>query len=194
MNKLYHGSITPNIKQINPISGLHNSDKKVVYLTDNIPYALFYIWDKEHNHYEGKHVTAWIKDGTANYEEQFPDQLKAFYKGVSGYLYIVPFTSDIKAMDNRECLYYSTENVTVESCEYISDVYNELLKYEAKGQLKIRRYNEQSEQRQNELIDLIATAIIKENSFNDKAKSEFYKRYFVKACEKATQKIKGAEK
>lgn len=194
MNKLYHGSITPNIKQINPISGLHNSDKKVVYLTDNIPYALFYIWDKEHNHYEGKHVTAWIKDGTANYEEQFPDQLETFYKGVSGYLYTCSFTPETTAIENRECLYYSTENVTAESCEYIPDVYNELLKYEAKGQLKIRRYNEQPEQRQNELIDLIATAIVKEDCFNDKAKSEFYKTYFVKAWEKAVQKIKGAEK
>lgn len=194
MNKLYHGSITPNILQISPISQLHNSDIKVVYLTDNIPYALFYIWDKEHNHYDGKHVTAWIKDGTANYEEQFPDQLETFYKGVSGYLYTCSFTSKIKAVENRECLYYSGENVTAESCEYIPDVYNELLKYEAVGQLKIRRYSEQSEQRQNYLIDLIATAIIKEYSLNDKAKSEFFKRYFVKAWEKAAQKIKGAEK
>lgn len=188
MNKLYHGSITSNIKQINPISKLHNSDKKVVYLTDNIPYALFYIWDKEHNHKEGKHVTAWIKDDTAYYEEQFPDQLKTFYKDVSGYLYSVPFNSDIKNVENRECLYYSSENITVESCEYIPDVYNELLKYEAKGQLKIRRYNEQSEQRQNELIDLIAEAIVKFDYINDKAESEFYKRYFAKAWERAIKK------
>ncbi len=95
MDYLYHGSIISGIKYIKPNSRLHGSDKEVVYLTDNIPYALFYIWDKEHNHYSGKHVTAWIKDGTAYYEEQFPNQLKTFYKGVSGYLYVSAFTSDI---------------------------------------------------------------------------------------------------
>lgn len=190
MNDLYHGSIIPNIKQLSPCSLLHGTDKKVVYLTDNIPYALFYIWDKEHNHSDGKHVTAWIKDGTVNYEEQFPDQMKVFYEGVSGYMYTVSYTPDIEAMDNRECLYFAPHNVTAQKCEYISDVYKELLKYETAGKLKVRRYNEQSEQRQNELTEMIAAAITKDNCFNDKAKSEFYKRYFVKAWEKAKENIK----
>lgn len=190
MDYLYHGSIIAGINRIEPRSILHNTDKKVVYLTDNFPYALFYIWDKEHNHYEGKHVTAWIKDGTAYYEEQFSNQLKTFYKDVSGYLYIVPFSSDIKQMENRECLYYSSENILAERCEYIPDVYDELLKYEALGKLKIRRYDEQSAQRQNELTDMIAAAIIKEDCFNDKAKSEFYKRYFSKSWERAAEKLK----
>lgn len=186
----YHGSITSGIKELTPFSTLHGTDRKVVYLTGNIPYALFYIWDKEHNHYEGKHVTAWIKDGKAYYEEQFPDQLKAFYKEVSGYLYLVAPTPDINITENGEGLCYSSTGVPTEREEYIPDVYDELLKYEAAGKLKIRRYNEQSKERQNELIDLIASAIIKENCFNDKAKAEFYQRYFVKAWERAVEKTK----
>ena len=64
------------------------------------------------------------------------------------------------------------------------------MKYETAGKLKVRRYNEQSEQRQNELTEMIAAAITRDNCFNDKAKSEFYKRYFVKAWEKAKENIK----
>ncbi len=59
MNYFYHGSIVSGIRKLEPFSVLHGFDTRVVYLTDNIPYSLFYIWDKEHNHYEGKHVTAW---------------------------------------------------------------------------------------------------------------------------------------
>ncbi|MCM1061542.1 MAG: hypothetical protein NC452_14835 [Eubacterium sp.] len=188
MDRLYHGSIISGIKQIETRSLLHGSDRKVVYLTDNIPYALFYIWDKEHNHNSGKHVTAWVRDGTAFYEEQFPDQMKTFYKGVSGYLYVVPRNSEIISAENREGMYYSLNNVMTEGEYYIADVYDELIKYELSGELKVRRYNEQSEERKNELTDLTAEAIVRENCFNNKENSEFYKRYFAKAWERAVQK------
>lgn len=127
MKYFYHGSIVSGIKNLKPFSPLHGSDKRVVYLTDNIPYSLFYIWDKEHNHLEGKHVTAWIKDGIAYYEEQFPEQLKAFYNGVSGYLYAVASSNNIFKMEGREQLYYTMEVIETEREEYISDVYNELI-------------------------------------------------------------------
>ncbi len=39
-------------------------DKNVVYLTKSVPYALLYIWDKEHNIKSGKYVTGYVKDGT----------------------------------------------------------------------------------------------------------------------------------
>ena len=85
----YHGSCTPGIMLLEARSRLHNTEEKVVYLTDNIPYALFYLWDEEHNGWSVKHVTGWTKNDIAHYEEQFPDQLKTFYQGVSGYLYCI---------------------------------------------------------------------------------------------------------
>ncbi len=187
MDCLYHGSIVSGIDRIKPYSLLHGSKEKALYLTDNIPYALFYIWDGEHNHYSGKHVTAWVKNNTAYYEEQFPDQMKCFYKGVSGYLYVVSHTSDICAMENRESLYYSLESAAVWRQEYIPDVYDELVKYELSGELKVLRFNEQPEKRQNELIDLIAASIVNEDCFNDNVKSEFYKRYFKEAWKRAAR-------
>lgn len=183
---LYHGSECIGITELEPRSKLHNTDKKVLYLTDNIPYALYYIWDEKHNGYNEKHVTGWINNGIAYYEEQFPDQLKTFYKGVSGYLYYTFKNSDIQFVEKRKGLYYSLKNTVVAKVIYILDVYEELLKYEASGKLKILRYKEQSERRQQELVDLIATDIVKANFFKDNgAKAQFMKKHFVKAWERA---------
>lgn len=186
MEYLYHGSNYSRITELEARSKLHNMDKKVVYLTDNIPYALYYIWDEEHNGYSGKHVTGWIKNGVAYYEEQFPDQLKTFYKGVSGYLYCISKNSNTKSVENRECMYYSLKNTVVVKVDYIIDVYEELLKYEASGKLKVLRYNEQSEKRQDELIDFVAIGIVKSDFFKDnETKAQFMKKHFAKAWEKA---------
>ncbi|MGL5753085.1 MAG: hypothetical protein ACRCXT_21260 [Paraclostridium sp.] len=183
---LYHGSSHFGITELEARSKLHNTDKKVVYLTENIPYALYYIWDNEHNGYSEKYVTGWIKNDSAYYEEQFPNQLKTFYKGVSGYLYCISKTSDIQPVDNRECMYYSLENVVVDKVEYINDVYDELLKYEELGKFKVLRYNEQSKKRQDELIDLISMHIMESNFFrSNEATAKFMKKHFVEAWEKA---------
>ena len=66
---LYHGSDYSRITELEARSKLHNTDKKVVYLTDNIPYALYYIWDEKHNGYSRKHVTGWIKNGIDKFEK-----------------------------------------------------------------------------------------------------------------------------
>lgn len=186
MRNFYHGSIIPGITQLDARSRLHNSEEQVVYLTDNIPYALYYIWDVKRNEYDGKYVTGWMKNGVAYYEEQFPDQLKTFYKGVSGYLYRIADREDITAVEDRENMYYSTESVVTAETMQIDDVYEELLKYEAEGKFVVLRYNEQSVERQNELIDFIAQGIIRSGFFEgNKQKQEFMKKHFPKSWEKA---------
>ena len=182
MKYFYHGSKNPEILQLKANSKLHNTGEKVVYLTDSIPYALYYIWDVQHNGYSGKHVTGWIKDGIAYYEEQFPDQLKVFYQGVSGYLYYVSDNVNIKAVENRGNMFYCSDDVAVAKVEQIVDVYQELLKCELEGKLIVLRYNEQSVERQNELTDLVARAIIRDNLYIDNLqKQAFMKKFFVDA-------------
>ena len=186
MKFFYHGSNVAGITQLEARSNLHHSEEKVVYLTDCCPYALFYIWDAEHNGYSGKHVTAWVKNGIAYYEEQFPEQLKTFYQGVSGYLYCVSDSEDIKQMEGRDNLYYCSANVPVCKAEWISDVYEELLCYEAEGKLTIHRYNDQTPERQNELTGLIAKAIVQAKFYeNDQENREFMKRHFSRAWQRA---------
>ena len=186
MKCYYHGSCTPGIIELEARSKLHNTAEKVVYLTDNMPYALFYMWDEEHNGCSAKHVTGWIKNDTAYYEEQFPDQLKTFYRGVSGYLYCIPDSTDIKVVEHRTNMFYCSMNAKVTESLYIPDVYEELLKFEADGKLVVLRYNEQSAERQNELVDFIAKGIIHEKFYVDnESKKEFMKKRFPKSWEKA---------
>ena len=186
MRSFYHGSCIQGITQLEVCSKLHNSEERVVYLTDNIPYALYYIWDEKRNEYDGKYVTGWMKNGIAYYEEQFPDQLKTFYQGVSGYLYSIADRADIKPVENRENMYYSTESVVIAETKQIDDVYEELLKYEAEGKLIVLRYKEQSVERQKELVDFIAQGIIRSGFFaENKQKQEFMKKHFPKSWEKA---------
>ena len=187
MRNFYHGSVISGIEQLDACSKLHNSDELVVYLTDNIPYALYYIWDAKRNEYDGKYVTGWMKNGMAYYEEQFPDQLRTFYQGVSGYLYRIADREDIKPVDDRENMYYSTADVIIAETLKIDDVYEELLKYESEGKLVVRRYNEQSAERQNELVDFIAQGFIRSGFFEgNKQKQEFMKKHFPKSWEKAS--------
>lgn len=185
MRYLYHGSAA-DVGCLKACSALHGDGQKVVYLTDNIPYALLYIWDEKHNCCAGKHVTGWVKNETAFYEEQFPDQLNVFYKGVLGYLYRIPESSLILKAENNEGIYYSRTDITPDISEYISDVYDELMKYEAEGSFKVRRYNDQTEKRKNELTDMISGVIIRSDFFkNDTVKADFYRKFFSIAWENA---------
>lgn len=189
-NYLFHGSHEPELNILKPLSKLHGEDnKKVVYLTDNIPYAIVYIWSQEKTGYS-KWVTSWLKDGVAYYEEQFPDQLKAFYEGVSGYLYCLSKSDSILSMQGREGLFYSTESVSVEKSVYIEDVYNELLKYEKQGKFKLYRFSEATKEKQEDLTDRIAS-VIKRDGLHDAAedKNGFFKKYFSEAWEKSLKKI-----
>lgn len=186
MANYYHGSSIDGITVLNARSSLHNSDKNVVYLTDNAPYALFYIWDAEKTGSRSKHVTAWVKDGVAYYEEQFPDQLRAFYQGVSGYLYTIQ--GDFSAVDGRANLFYSENDTPISDMTAIRDVYAALLQYEADGKLVVLRYAEQTAERQNELIELIAAAIRKNGLYaNDPEMQRFLRHYFKAAWQKAEQ-------
>ncbi len=140
---LYHGSFIPGIEKINARSLLHETcNTKVVYLTDSYPYSLFYIWDPDHNIKQRKHVTSWIKDGIVYYEEQFPNQLAEFYKGVSGYVYCVEKNDSFNLVKERESMWYSEKDAFVSKVKTISDVYTEIKKYESKGLIKIKYFND----------------------------------------------------
>lgn len=182
----YHGTNIPGISALKAQSCLHKSDKKVVYLTDCVPYALFYIWNPEKTGCHSKHITGWVSNGVAYYQEQFPHQLEAFYQNTSGYLYIIEGT--FEAVDGRPSLFYSEHDAPVWDVITIRNVYDLLLEYEADGKLVVQRYTEQTEARQQELIDLIA-ADIKAADFytNDPEKQAFYAKYFKAAWEKATR-------
>ena len=190
MEYLYHGSAVPGIKTLEARSILHGTDQRIIYLTGSVPYALFYIWDEGLTGSPVKHVTGWVKDGAAYYEEQAPRQLERFYRGVSGWLYRAPKGPEARAVEGRESLFYRVGDTPVEA-EYIPDVYEALLRHEAAGELVVLRFEEQTQRRQDELTGLIAEVIIRAGFYNgDETQRAFMKRYFPLAWERAEARDK----
>ena len=184
MEYLYHGSAVPGIQALEARSILHGTDKRIVYLTDNIPYALFYVWDEGLTGSPVKHVTGWVKGGTAHYEEQFPHQLEQFYRGVSGWLYRTP-KGDAQAVEGREGLFYAEGDAPVETA-YVPDVYEELLHHETAGELRVLRFVEQTRERQEELAELIAQVILRADFYReDSVQRAFMQKYFTQAWKRA---------
>ncbi len=180
-NYLFHGSFASGIETLHATSKLHGTeDTMVVYLTANPAYALFYIWDAEHNKRTGKYVTCFIKNGKIYYEEQFPGQLKAFYQGVSGYLYCIHHTEDFARVEGWEDMWYSRKDAEIAEARYISDVYEELLKYEREGKLEVISYEKVAPERIKDLYEYIAQKLVNNGIVKQPNCEEavFYRTYF----------------
>lgn len=180
--KLYHGSFFSNLKILEPFSKFHDDiTKKVVYLTENKAYSLFYIWDAKHNNLSTKYVTCWIKDGITHYEEQFSNQLSELYKNVSGYIY--SFDNLLNCIKAKEPDMWAIEGVVKPSnVEHIKNVYEEILKYEKLGKVIIHRYDELTESERVKIDEKMAK-YIKTNCYKNpnSEKTIFIKRHLINA-------------
>lgn len=183
---LYHGSHIEKIEKLIANSKQHNrNEEKVVYLTSNYAYSLFYIWDAVKNHRIKKYITAYIKDGIVYYEEQFPNQFYEFYNEVKGYVYYVK-ESDKFLNGNEESFYISNSDVDVIKADYIDNVYKKILEYVDKGLVKILYFNEQSKEKQDYLIGMTVQTILKKQLIGSNNENElFFKKYFIEAYQKA---------
>ncbi len=183
---LYHGSSAQGIDILKPIFKLHNSDKKVIYLTSNLPYALVYIWDSIKTGTNQKWVTCGLKNGIVYYEEQFPNQLKEFYEGVEGYIYAVPKGDTIQGVEKREQMYFSTNPLSVTKTIYVPDVYQALCKCQQKGTFQLSKFTDATSEKQQQLIDMISDCIKQSGALNaNNEDSHFFQRYFKEAWKKA---------
>ena len=191
MGNLYHASAVSGIDTLKAISPLHGSDgERVVYLTESLPYSLFYIWDAEHNKKPGKHVTCGLKDGIVHYEEQFPGQLKAFYEGVQGWVYTVDPGDSFEPMPKRECMWFSRHDTKVAESMFIENVYAEIMKYVHSGQVKVISFAEVSAERISMLYDYMAQDILSKDLLYqpDCPDAIFYQTYFPSVWEKAAKR------
>ena len=186
--KLYHASFVPGIETLNAVSKLHGSDgESVVYLTESLPYSLFYIWDAQRNKKPGKHVTCRLKDGIVYYEEQFPDQLRRFYEGVTGWVYAVTPDEACERMPNRESMWFSRRDAKVAEATLIEDVYAEIMRYVELGQVKVIPFNEVSPEWIQRLYEHIAQEILAKDLLHqpDRPDAIFYQTFFPSAWERA---------
>ncbi|HBL84396.1 MAG: hypothetical protein A2Y17_04790 [Clostridiales bacterium GWF2_38_85] len=171
----YHGSSIAGIAEIGAKSEINEREKApVVYLTPNRAYALFYIRDLEVNF-----VTCGVTAaGYIRYDERFPDQLRMLYKGKSGYLYKCGESTDFKTTSTRG-VWVTKNPVLVEGVEYIPDVYEEILKYEATGEVRVIRFETLTDGQKQDIFDMLVNYIYKNDMINQfTRKAEFYRNNF----------------
>lgn len=188
---LYHGSSVPGITELYANSRSAERENKVLYLTDNYPYSLFYIWDSKHNLKKGKHITCAVKNGIVYYEEQFEDQLQRFYDGVSGYVYVVNDSEDYMKVSSSKSIWLSDKNVFVSDVKFIPNVYEEIKKQIAKGKIKIIKHSDVDKDKIKGLYDYISKLIIKNNLLDvpESEQAMFYKTFFPQAWESAMKQL-----
>ena len=181
MPSLYHGSAQGGLTELKAFSSLHGRGDRVLYLTDCVPYALFYIWDGARLGSGRKHVTGSVRQGRAWYEEQFPGQLEAFYEGASGWLYRVEPASGAEPLAGREALFYAQGDQPVAGAAFIPDVHRVLLDWEARGMLEVSRFEDRTLAVQEELTGRIAQMIAQNSFYQGKPEADFYRRFFREA-------------
>ena len=132
---LYHGSMIRGLNIIVANAKSHVDGSKVAYFTTDRIYALVCCRSREENF-----VTMGIKDGIQQYYERFPDQLRVMYEGKEGFLY-QPI-SNVSLVNTQGHTWESRVDVPVKLHESILNIYAEILKEEAAGNVIIHRYNE----------------------------------------------------
>lgn len=134
-NQFYHGSIIKDLNVILANAKSHVDGNKVAYFTTDRVYALVCCRSREENY-----VTMGLRDGIQHYYERFPDQLKIMYDGKEGFLYCPKH--DARLINTGGHTWESNNDVPVVLYEHILNVYDEILKEEAKGNIIIHRYRE----------------------------------------------------
>ena len=139
---LYHGSIIAGLNIILANSKSHVDGNMVAYFTEDRIYALVCCRSREENF-----VTMGVKDGIQHYYERFPNQLQVMYDGKEGFLY-QPI-SNVNLTNTKGHTWESCVDVPVKLHEHVMNLYTEILKEEASGNVIIHRYSEidQTEQK-----------------------------------------------
>ena len=174
---LYHGSATPGIDTLKPLSKLHSDGSPVLYLTGNIPYALFYIWDASRTGSNYKFITCGIRDGIVTYEEQFPEQMQTLYQGAKGYLYVTQ-TGHAEPILDRESMYFSREQLPISESIFIPDVYEAIMSYVNQGSVQIIPYQEMPDERKALFREHYQKFFAELSSGSNYEQQRFFSRYF----------------
>jgi len=132
---LYHGSIIKGLNIILANAKSHVNRNQVAYFTTDRVYALVCCRSREENF-----VTMGPKNGVQHYYERFPDQLKVMYDGKEGFLY-QPI-SNVNLANTKGHTWESPVDVPVILHEHILNIYAEILKEEADGNVIIHRYSD----------------------------------------------------
>ena len=145
-NAFFHGTVIGELDRILANAKSHVDGSKVAYFTTDRIYALVCCRSRQENF-----VTMGLRDGIQTYFERFPDQLKVLYDGKEGFIYRPVSAGTLK--NTRGHTWESPVDVPVVLLEHIPNVYTEILKEEAAGNVLIRRYAEIDPAEQKEVAN-----------------------------------------
>lgn len=150
---LYHASPVKGLKTLIPHTSNHG--KPLVYFSQKRENVLVYLSNavekfcKEtgtaHTGPYKKWASYGFENGILRMEEYYPDALYETYKGISGYIYRCRECEDIIPQPDIPFACISYVPVAVEGCEFITDAYEEILKAESRGKIKIQRYRDMTD-------------------------------------------------
>lgn len=181
--KLYHGSNIRDIKVLKPVATRLNAiSKPVICFASNPCNALFYIWNRSYK---------WVafrggEDGIVVFTEQYENMLCDFYNNVSGSLYECNGNNPDIIPTHMKDVYSSEVPVSVEKESVISNVYDEIIKQEALGNIRIQRYNQLTYEEKEKQFKTIVRAIhmqkllLPSDYIPQQEQAEFVKTHFIK--------------
>lgn len=153
---VYHGTVVKGLTTLRPFASPHsNLDYPCVYLSTDKALASIYIW---------KHPFKWMTfeigaDGVPVYNESFKDSLRIFYSGVEGVIYTCSGEFGRDQNTGIRHAVVSRDPVRVDTADEVPDAYKRILRYEAEGRLRIRRYEELTEGERRRVRNMVRGAI-----------------------------------
>ncbi|MBE5784943.1 MAG: hypothetical protein E7330_04005 [Clostridiales bacterium] len=158
----FHGTITAGLTELKPFASPYSNLKEpLVYLTSKRQIALHYIWDTPRLGVKFPMLNI-RNDGVLIFQEMFPDALRYFYEGVSGYIYCCKGDFSMNSASGVPFCATASEAVPVTKYEFIKNVYESILFYAEKGTFVYEHYEDLPQWR----IDIIRghiTRFIKRN-------------------------------
>lgn len=160
----YHASSVKGIKLLEPRISNHNipliyfSEKRenvLVYLCNAVEkfcketgFAYSGVWHKWASY-------GFDNNGILTLEEYYPNALLETYKGISGYIYSARHINN--SGDNIRIPYAATsrEAVKVSDCEFVEDAYEEIIKAEKNGLIRVMRFDQLNEAKLNWIASII---------------------------------------
>lgn len=177
----YHASSIKGIEILEP--RISNHETPLIYFSEKRENVLVYLSNAIEKYctetnfdYSGvwhKWATyGFNKNGILSLEEYYPNALIETYKGVSGYIYCAENVENSGDTINVPFAVTSRKPVSVTSCEYIKDAYDEIIKAETNGLITVTRFEELS---QNKLRWISETM---KKEYSDAVEHPEY-RYFI---------------
>lgn len=192
---LYHGTHIQHIRTLTPIANPQNAiTKSTICFTPNPNIALFYIWNRAYK---------WVafgeeENGHVVFTEYYKNMLYDFYRKTSGSIYECESDNPNIRPTHMKGVYISEVPVVVQKEIIIPDVYEEICKQSALGNIIVREYAQLTTEEKVLITKRTIMAIHREKLLfptNNKAKTEkidFVRYHFPKEWEYAS-KMKNEE-